>query len=174
MNQLYQSGNLELHVGVTIYPLQDAAIDKVLSGLRQRCQAQFVLLCDTSGQLVSMHGERGNIDLVALSSLVAGDMAASQEIARITGHYQDFQLVMREGQRICSFISEVGRYLLLFIQIPIDVPMGWARLMILEASRQIAEIVANPPDSSEKLDFNVPEEEITEVFDRSFDSLLGD
>jgi predicted regulator of Ras-like GTPase activity (Roadblock/LC7/MglB family) len=172
MNLLYDTGNLELHVGVTIYPSQDTAIDRVLSRLRDRCQAQFVILSDTSGQLVSMHGDRGLVDLVALSSLVAGDMAASQEIARITGQYQDFQLVMREGQKTCTFISEAGRYLLLFVQIPVDVPMGWARLMIIEASRQIADIITSTPESSEKFDFDISEEKITEIVNRSIDSLL--
>lgn len=162
---------LNLRVGVTIYPSQDKAIDLALAALQERCPAQFILLADTSGQLVSTQGERGALDLVALSSLIAGDLAASQEIARLTGQYQNCQLVLREGRQSNSFIVEVGRYLVLFVRVSTDVPLGWARLLIQETSAQIAEIMAATPDLADEMSREAGIEDISKA---GFSDAVGD
>jgi hypothetical protein len=73
-------------------------------------------------------------------------MAASQEIARMTGQYQSCQMVLREGPKVNTFISEAGPYLLLLTQVSSEVPLGWARLLIREAGQQVAKIVSTPPE----------------------------
>lgn len=168
------NAGMRVRVGLTIYPSQDKAIDQILSELFERLPAQFILLADTSGQLVSMQGERGNHDLVALSALIAGDMAASQEISRLTGQYQNSQLVMREGQKHCSFIGEAGRYLLIFAQVSTDVPLGWARLLIREAGQKIDEIMATDPERLEEMELSFNDEQLNESVDSALDSLFTD
>jgi predicted regulator of Ras-like GTPase activity (Roadblock/LC7/MglB family) len=165
---------INLRIGVSIYPSQDKAIDKVLGDLLERCPAQFILVTDTSGLIVSAKGERGAIDVVALGSLIAGDLAASQEIARITGQYQNYQFVMREGTKVTTLISEAGRYLVLFVQISADVPMGWARILIREASRQLSEIMEQPPDNTENLDLGLDDEKLANLIGDSFDAMWTD
>ena len=109
--------------GVTLFPSQDQAIDRVLNELKQKCPAQFVLLAEVSGQIISALGERGEINLVALGSLVAGDLAASQEIARLTDQYQNYQLILREGPKTNTFISEAGSHLVLFVRVDRETPI---------------------------------------------------
>src|SRR5512136_1005238 len=88
---------IDLPTGITIFAAQAAEIDRVLDDLIQRIPARFALLTEVSGLMVSFRGERAKLDLVALGSLAASDLAASQTIARLTGEYENYQLVLRQG-----------------------------------------------------------------------------
>ncbi len=143
----YDAGFLQLRSGLTIYPSQDRAIDDTLQDLAQKIPAQFVLLTDVSGQIVSLRGDRGKVgEPVALGSLVAGDLAASREIARLLGEYSAYQMVLREGKEGHTFIAEAGPYMALLVKVNTDVPLGWARMLILQAAQHLAAIVDTLPE----------------------------
>ena len=162
---------LNLRIGITIYASQKRAIKKVLSELEERCPTEQILLADVSELLISIKGKRGESDPTALASLVAGDLAASQEIARMTNQYQSCQLILREGQKTNSFIAEVGPYLVLFAQVSTEVPLGWARMLILEASSRIVEIISSRPQITQKPEYGLGELKIVNAVDDTFDNL---
>ena len=137
---------ITLRSGLTIYPSQDRAIDQVLKEMAQSIPARFMLLCDVSGQIISARGDRGNIEPLALGALTASDMAASQEIARMLGEYQSYQITLREGTTSHTFIAEAGPYMVLLVQVDTDVPLGWARMMILKNAQRLAAIVNTLPE----------------------------
>jgi predicted regulator of Ras-like GTPase activity (Roadblock/LC7/MglB family) len=153
---------MNLRVGATIYPSQYGAIEQLLKELKDRCPAQFILLADTSGLFIMSEGENDKTDLIALSSLVAGDMAASREIAQRTGQYNNCQLIMREGHKVFNFIAEAGDYLLLFVQVSSESPLGWARILIRETGSQIAEVFSTEPEMVEKLDLGLDNEKLSD------------
>jgi predicted regulator of Ras-like GTPase activity (Roadblock/LC7/MglB family) len=134
-----------LRSGLTLYPAQYAALDQTLTDLIQKLPAQLVVLTDVSGQLVAARGEQERINLVALGSLISGDLAASQEIARLMGEYQDHQMVLREGRTAHTFIVEAGHHLALLVRLSQEIPLGWARMVIRQAAQQLAEIAAVQP-----------------------------
>ena len=166
-----------LRSGLTIYPAQDRAISQALLDLMQKTPAHLVLLADVTGQIISMYGAAEGIDLVALGSLVAGDLAASQEIARLTGQYQDNQMVVREGQNIHTLIVEAGQHLALFVQISKDVPLGWGRMLIQKTALQLADIVANLPEAAAQSlsafeeEPLLTQEELPDLFNDALDDL---
>ncbi|MFZ5807812.1 MAG: roadblock/LC7 domain-containing protein [Chloroflexota bacterium] len=160
-----------LRVGITIYPYHEAAIEQVLARLAESCPTHFILLADTSGQLITIHGNRGSIDPTSLASLVAGDLVASKEIARMTGQYQACQLIMREGKDINTFIAEIGRYLALFVQVASNVPLGWARLLILDASQKINTIISTPPPRFNKVDLGLEDVSVSNAVDDALSDL---
>ena len=162
---------IDLPSRVTIYPSQDQAIDRLLNDLMERCPAQYALIAEISGQLVSVHGEREFADPVVLAALIAGDMAASQEITRVTGQYQHFQFVLREGLITNTFIAEAGEYLILFVQVKNDVPLGWARMLITEASHKLGEIMSSTLDDVKDIKLNMMQDGITEWVDDALNSL---
>lgn len=139
----------DLRSGITIYPSQDRQLDQELADLVQDMPANFALLTDSSGQVIGFRGNRGKMDLVALGSLVAGDLAASQAIAQIIREHQDYQLVLRQGQSCNLFLAEAGRHLILLVQAPSEVPLGWSRMLVIETARHLDEILATPPDEDE-------------------------
>jgi len=162
---------IDLPNNVTIYPSQDKEIDKVLKNLIENCPAQFALLTEVSGQLISVMGERNKVDPVALASLIAGDMAASQEIAQIIGQYKHCQLVVREGTGSNILVTEAGEQLILFVQVEKSVPIGWARLMIMEASDKILKIMTTAPNEEEKIAYEVQSSDLSGWVDDALNSL---
>ncbi|MFN8453965.1 MAG: hypothetical protein U0401_04705 [Anaerolineae bacterium] len=161
-----------LRSGLTIFPEHQKTIDQWLTQLVHQTPARFVMLTDVSGQLISARGDQGRTNLVALGSLIAGDLAASQEIARFLGEYQDYQLVLREGQTSHTLIIAAGLHLVLFAQIPSEVPLGWARMLIQEAARQLAELFEKIPQQMEPTE---PEptfdENLPDLFKNALDEL---
>jgi predicted regulator of Ras-like GTPase activity (Roadblock/LC7/MglB family) len=149
-------GNIiTLRCGISITPNQDKAIDEILSALITKGPARFVLLTDKTGQIVSVCGERGKADLVAMGSLAAADLAASEEIARLTGEYQENQMILREGSKYHTTIYEAGPNLILMMQVSCETPLGWMRYLVRTASKEIVEVISTTPtDMTENvLDF---------------------
>lgn len=157
--------------GLSLYPSQYHAIEQVLDDLMRICPAQFILLAEQSGQLISVQGERGKTDIVALGALIAGDLAASQEIARLTGQYQHAQLILREGPKSTAFISEAGQQMVLYMRIDRDVPLGWARLLLQDAIHTLAEVITTSPEDVEELDLKISEEKLTALIGDGLDSI---
>jgi len=173
-----KKGTYNLRSGLVLYPEQQQAIENLLADLVQQTPAHFILLADVTGQVISTRGEQRQVDLVALGSLVAGDMAASHEIARLTGQYQDYQMVLREGQTTHTFICEAGHHLALLVQVSNETPLGWARMMIHKAAQQLTEIAANLPAEQPPLDItssdetHLAQENLPDLFADALDDLL--
>jgi len=166
MKKSNSMASAEVPSGLSLSPSQDQIINRILRDLLEKCPAQFILLAELSGQIISVQGETGKTDLIGLGALVAGDLAASQEIARLTGQYQHAQLILREGPETASFISEAGDRMVIYMRIHKEVPMGWARLIIQETSRKLAEVTSMPPEEVEKIDLQLSEDKL--------DTLIGD
>ncbi|MDM8528844.1 hypothetical protein QUF58_11645 [Anaerolineales bacterium HSG24] len=173
-----QNHHYQLRSGLTIYPSQQKEIDQTLAQLLQNVPARFVLLTDVTGQIISARGEQEKLNLVALASLVAGDLAASQEIARLTGEYEDYQLVLREGQEAHIFISEAGSYLAMLVQVTKDVPLGWARMVIKKVAQSLPNILDQKPEDDDvtmmaeiQQEVSFHEENIDVLFDDALDDL---
>ena len=171
MNMSEDGNKLDLRVGASIYPSQYHAIKNILSELMERCPAQFILLADSSGLYIMSFGEKGQMDMTTLSSLIAGDLAASREIAQITGEYKNQQLILREGQQTSTFISEAGEHLIIFVQISANVPIGWARILIRQTSLQIAKIISTQPELIEKLDLGLKDTNLSDAVGDALGSL---
>lgn len=162
-----------LRCGLTIFPEHQKTIEQWLTQLVQKTPARFVMLTDVSGQLISARGDQGRANLVALGSLIAGDLAASQEVARLLGEYQDYQMVLREGHTSHTLILEAGRHLVLFAQISSDVPLGWARMLIQDAARNLADLfetIPQPPEASQPESI-FDEENLPDLFKNALDEL---
>ncbi len=176
----YNQGFLQLRSGLTIYPSQDRAIDAALRSLSEKTPARFILLADISGQIISVRGDRSQVaEPVALGSLVAGDLAASREIARLLGEYRSYQMVLREGASSHTFIVEAGPYMVMLVQVASDVPLGWARMVIRQAAEQLAQIVdalpeelKNQPQAEPPLEEALSgQEDISDLFGDALNSL---
>ena len=161
-------------VDVILYPGHDKAFRKVLEELSQKCPTQFLLLAGVSGQPIACEGERGETSLAALGALLAGDLSASQEIARLTNQYQSYQMILREGRESTIFLSEAGPFMILFARVDHEVPLGWARMLILESCRTLADIASSRPDELAGLDLDLHEERLSELIGDRLDSIWSE
>jgi hypothetical protein len=162
---------VDIPSGLSLTSSQDQAINRILNELFEKCPAQFILLAELSGQLISVHGERGKTDVIALGALIASDLAASQEIAHLTEQYQHSQLVLREGPETTSFISEVGNQMVLYMRVHKEIPIGWARLIIRETSLTLAKVISNNQEEVEKLDLAIGEDNLNALIGNDLDSM---
>ena len=136
-----------------------------------RAPARFALVVDIAGQSVAHEGNTETDDMAALGALVAGDLLASLEIARMTGEYQKLQMVIREGEQSHSFIMESGFHLVLFVQVPSKLPLGWARVTIQEAAQKLEGIMAAAPEAADNPSFNDQPELIVDQFGSALEEL---
>lgn len=161
-----------LRCGLILYPSQDQAIDKVLSSLMEKIPARYILLADSSGQVISVSGKREQADPVALGALVASDMAASQEMAHLTGEVQNFNMILREGSEVNTWIINAGLHLVLMFKVSSDVPLGWTRLVIRRAAELIANIADAPVEEEpSEPDLDLEQLSFSDEIDKSLEEL---
>lgn len=158
---------------LAVSPDQQARLESIATDLKKQTPSLFILIVDRNGHILYFNGEGPQqAGLVELAALLAGDLAASQEIARLTGAYQQHQLILREGQQQNSFLAEAGDYLVMFMQTSSEVPLGWARLLIQEACAHLAELelrVADPGANGQPADAQGFRENLDQAMDALWD-----
>lgn len=132
--------NHHLSGGTTLYPESLDQIEKALSELVLQIPDLFVMVTDHAGQNIAWDGEAGGASLVTLGALIASDMAAGQEIARVTGEGHLPRMILHEGDSHHQFICEAGEALVLFARVPADTPLGLSRNLIMQAADSLGEI----------------------------------
>lgn len=155
-------------LGLEVTPQQVQEMEQILLELMDESPAQLILLIDQSGSVISSLGELSGTDTAVLGTLIAGDLSASQEIARLTGQYQRFQLIIREGEITNTILSEAGEQLILYLQINKSIPLGWVRLRVIETCNKLKKFIFN---SLEKFEFVPGEGEKTNFSDLTDDAL---
>jgi predicted regulator of Ras-like GTPase activity (Roadblock/LC7/MglB family) len=175
MSEAAENSNLiKLRSGFSLSVHQINLIESDLRRLYEMIPAKYILLVDTSGQYVTSVGEKGGVDPAIMGSLIAADLAASQEIARLTEEYQDYQMVLREGKKTHIIITEAGKHLILLVLFNKETPLGWARKLIQKSSTTILEFTNIPqPPNNQK---SSPEESTTrgdlpELFNNALDQI---
>jgi hypothetical protein len=132
----------EYRSGLAVTATQQRVIEDILKNTLENIPAKFILLVDSSGQIVNIVGDTGSIETSALGSLIAADIAASQEITRLIGEEQNFPMVLREGERFHLIIEEAGPTMSFITLFSRDVPIGWARNLIQTCSDKISQAAA--------------------------------
>lgn len=148
---------------------QDRGISDALNKLKKQAPARLVLLADRNGQTI--YNSENNQGQVELAALLAGDLAASEEMARLMHSQEDQLLILREGQNQHSYVAKVGGYLVLFVQLSGDVPLGWSRLIVQEAVQEILEIFAKNPVQEVHSEPSLNGHNVQESVNEALDSL---
>lgn len=167
----------QLRCGVAVHTEQHTAFEQLLTEALNQIPANFVFLADVAGQIVMAKGDHEQVNLVMLGSLVAGDLAASQEIARLTGQFQDYQIVLREGANVNTFIIEAGQYLVLLVQVDHDVPLGWARMVVKRIGQSLGQVMEGAETAvteQPSFTFDDSDSELSDLFGEALDDLWGE
>lgn len=125
----------------------------ILQAAADRVPADFVILTDRTGQMIASVGTMSDHKLTALGSLMAADFAANEEIGRLFGCGEtESRVMLRECESSVILMLPAGPRLALLIHASNSVAGGWARLVALDAVKQI----------TEKSDFSAPANECGE------------
>jgi predicted regulator of Ras-like GTPase activity (Roadblock/LC7/MglB family) len=156
---------------LSITAKQQRTIQVLGDKLKKEAPAELVFIADRNGQVVASSGDFDRDRLGELGALLAGDLAANAEIARLIGSKQENQLILRENEGEHSFISEAGDYLILFVLTSSDVPLGWARLLIQQVGKELAMSVQNSSNGHAAEDFNLGSQAAGQDLEDNIDSL---
>src|SRR6266536_1008809 len=153
-----------------------AKIREVISRLRTECNAKVVFLVDKNGQQIAANGELNSIDTTALASLAAGNVAATDSLARLIGE-KEFSVLFHEGERDNLHISIVAQRVILVVIFAERSSLGLVRLRVTKASQEVNDVFARIMAKVEKekqaagTTFESPFAEIT---DEDIDSLFSE
>src|SRR5262245_9303410 len=115
-------------------------IRDVIARLRNECNAKVVFLVDKNGQQIAANGELNAIDTTALASLAAGNVAATDSLARLIGE-KEFSVLFHEGERDNLHISIVGGRVILVVIFDERSSLGLVRLRVKKGSAELAAIL---------------------------------
>src|SRR5215510_11567873 len=114
-------------------------IRDVIARLRNECNAKVVFLVDKNGQQIAATGDLNSIDTTALASLAAGNVAATDSLARLIGE-KEFSVLFHEGERDNLHISVVGGRVILVVIFDERSSLGLVRLRVKRGSTDLKAI----------------------------------
>jgi predicted regulator of Ras-like GTPase activity (Roadblock/LC7/MglB family) len=112
---------------------QAQAIDDCLERMAYESEARCIILADMTGQLISERGQLEGMNTQVLSALAAGELAATNEMARLVGEKARFKLLLHEGEEHSVYLSDVGEQLILVIVFEVSTPIGLVRMILKQA-----------------------------------------
>ena len=168
--------NDEVSPSFTLSIEQAEAIDTCLERMAYESEASSIILADITGQLISERGKTNNINTQVLSALAAGELSATQEMARLVGERARFNLLLHEGQERSVYLSPVGHKMLLIIVFDGQTPIGLVRIILKNAVEELGPILERPAHASNE-DVNNPlnaefARELEDELDASLDFMI--
>ena len=158
---------------LVLHPEEYEKIRAVISRLRSDCNAKIVFLVDKNGQQIAAQGEIDRLDTTALASLAAGNVAATDSLARLIGE-KEFSILFHEGERDNLHISVVGGKMILVVIFDERSSLGLVRLRVkrgINDLKSILEVVWSKSAAPRKAAVGSPFAEIT---DEDIDRLFSD
>jgi predicted regulator of Ras-like GTPase activity (Roadblock/LC7/MglB family) len=140
------------------------------SRLHRDSNASAVLLIDKNGQLIADAGDVSNLDTVSLSSLTAGNVAATGGIAKLLRE-KEFTGQFHEGEHTNVHISLVAQRVILVILFDERSSLGLVRLRVKRASDELTRIF---DELMSKVDEPSAPSIFSEITDEDIDNLFND
>jgi predicted regulator of Ras-like GTPase activity (Roadblock/LC7/MglB family) len=124
---------------VVMYDEEFNQIKTIISKLRVDANAKLVFLVDKNGQQIAAHGDVENLDTTSLASLTAGNVAATDALAKLIGE-KEFSILFHEGESDNIHISIVGLRVILVVIFDERSSLGLVRLRVKKASKELNDI----------------------------------
>lgn len=149
-------------------------LEEALRRLSQDANAKVVFLIDKNGQEIASWGETGQFDTTSLASLTAGNVAATDGLAKLVGE-NEFQVLFHEGKQDHIHISIVSRRAILLVLFDERSSLGLVRLRVKRASKEMESIFeAMEKKSRDAEEFENPDSPFAEITDEDIDALFGE
>jgi predicted regulator of Ras-like GTPase activity (Roadblock/LC7/MglB family) len=159
---------------LVLYDEEFRRIKESLQRLASDANANVVFLVDKNGQQIAAVGDLQSLDTTSLASLTAGNVAATDGLARLIGE-REFSILFHEGERDNIHISIVAQRVILVVIFDERTSLGLVRLRVRRAMSELEKIFEEIARKAEKekqvlaADFDSPFAEITdEDIDRLF------
>jgi predicted regulator of Ras-like GTPase activity (Roadblock/LC7/MglB family) len=120
-------------------------IQSIISKLYQEATAKIIALIDKNGQQIAVEGDTKDLDVLSLACLTAGNVAATDGLARLLGE-KEFSVLFHEGEHDNIHISVVAKRAILIIIFDEHSSLGLVRLRVKKVSAELEGIFAQIVD----------------------------
>jgi predicted regulator of Ras-like GTPase activity (Roadblock/LC7/MglB family) len=121
---------------LVLYDEEFQKIRQALQRLLQDASAQLVFLVDKNGQQIAAVGDINSLDTTSLASLTAGNVAATDGLARLIGE-KEFSILFHEGEKDNIHISIVARRVILVVIFDDRASLGLVRLRVRRTTAEL-------------------------------------
>jgi predicted regulator of Ras-like GTPase activity (Roadblock/LC7/MglB family) len=154
---------------LVMYEDEVRRIQAVADRLQQDSRSRAILVVDKNGQLIAASGSASDLDTTSLSSLVAGNVAATGGIAKLMEE-EEFTGQFHEGKGLSIHITLVGRRVILVVLFDKNTTHGLVRLRVKKASVELESILEDVAKKAQSPQQNV----FAEITDADIDNLFND
>ena len=116
-------------------------LEATIRRLRADSHARAVLLIDKSGQPIASTGSLEDLDTTSLASLTAGNVAATDGLAKLIGE-REFSVLFHQGEKDNIHISLAGDRAIVLVLFDAQSSLGLVRLRAKQAGEELVEIFA--------------------------------
>ena len=155
---------------MVMYDEEARQIQAVCDRLSREANAKAVLCIDKNGQPIAQSGETKDMDVTSLSSLTAGNVAATGGIAKLLAE-KEFSGQFHEGEKTNVHISIVAQRVILVVLFDERSSLGLVRLRVKKASEELNHIFESLLKKVQEPGADSPFAEIT---DEDIDNLFND
>jgi len=121
---------------LVMYEEEYLQIKDILQRLRVDSSSKLVFLVDKNGQQIAADGDMRGVDATSLASLTAGNVAATDGLAKLIGE-KEFSILFHEGERDNIHISLVAQRVILVVIFDEKSSLGLVRLRVKKASQEL-------------------------------------
>ncbi|HET9795016.1 MAG TPA: roadblock/LC7 domain-containing protein [Thermoanaerobaculia bacterium] len=159
-----------------MYDEEFQLIKEIISRLRVDANAKIVFLVDKNGQQIAANGDLESVDTTSLASLTAGNVAATDGLARLIGE-KEFSILFHEGEKDNIHISIVGQRVILVVIFDDRSSLGLVRLRVRKASMELEKVFQDLLKKVELEKSNLAsgfESPFAEITDEDIDNLFSE
>lgn len=158
---------------LVLYEEEFKQLEDALSRLRQESNSRAVFLIDKNGQQLAAAGETENFDTTSLASLTAGNVAATDGLAKLIGE-GEFSVLFHEGQQEHIHTSKVGVRTILVVIFDDRSSLGLVRLRVKRATLELEKIFGSMAGRNEKSTSSASVSPFSEITDEDIDALFSE
>ena len=159
-----------------MYEEEYQQIKDTLRRLQVDSNAKIVFLVDKNGQQIAVEGDMRGVDATSLASLTAGNVAATDGLAKLIGE-KEFSILFHEGERDNIHISLVAQRVILVVIFDERSSLGLVRLRVKKASQELERTFEELLRKSEADRGNLAsrfDSPFAEITDEDIDSLFSE
>jgi predicted regulator of Ras-like GTPase activity (Roadblock/LC7/MglB family) len=161
---------------LVMYEEEYQQIKEILARLQSDSNSKFVFLVDKNGQQIATHGDMAGVDATSLASLTAGNVAATDGLAKLIGE-KEFSILFHEGERDNIHISLVAQRVILVVIFDEKSSLGLVRLRVKKASQELErvfEVILRKAESERGAMADRFDSPFAEITDEDIDSLFSE
>lgn len=147
-------------------------LQETLKRLLYDANARAVFLIDKNGQQIAAAGEVDSFDTTSLASLTAGNVAATDGLAKLIGE-REFSVLFHEGQRDHIHISIAAGKAILVVIFDERSSLGLVRLRVKRTSMELEGIFASMAEKAEATPGGPPSP-FAEITEEDIDALFSE